>query len=164
MATLQDFTSADEIRSVLGVSPEELEDSTIGLALYYRQLQFDLTEISSSLESAYLTVLALPESGRTVIQQKFFDVTAVYSAYFVSRLLLTSLNAFAPKQITDGKATVVRTDDPFKLVREGVNAQYAVMRTRLLAAYAATGGGVGNKLTRVYTTSAGLSTDPVTNV
>lgn len=163
MANLLTFTSADEIRAVLGVSPEELEDDTVELPLYFKQLQFDLSDVASGLEASYLAVHALPIASRTSVQQKLLDVTSVYSSYAISRLLLTSLSAFAPKQITDGKAATTRVEDPFLRVREGVEAQYAVLRARLLAAYAASGNSVGATTSRVYVVAAGLGTNPVTN-
>lgn len=164
MATLQDFTSADEVRAVLGVSPEELEDQTLELGIYLNQLQFDLADVGVTLEATYLAIKDLEVSNRTAVQQKLFNVTSVYSSYFVSRLLLTSLPVFAPKQITDGKASQVRIDDPFSRVKEGVEAQYLVLRARLLAALAATGVSVASGISRIYVGSAGLSSNPVTNV
>lgn len=164
MTILQDFTSADEIRAVLGVVPEELEDQTLELGIYLSQLQFDLADVSPTLESSYLAIKDLEASSRTAVQQKLFNVTSVYSSYFVSRLLLTSLPVFAPKQITDGKASKVRVDDPFSRVKEGVEAQYLVLRSRLLAALTATGVSVSAEISRRYVGSAGLSSSPVTNV
>ena len=164
MAILQNYATADEIRAVLGVSPEELEDTTLALPIYVRQLQFDLTEVGGGVEAAYLAVAAKSLSSRSITEQKLYDVTAVYSSYVISRLLLTSLGIFAPKQITDGKASQTRTEDPYKYVREGVEASYATLRSRLLAAYAALGNSVGATPNRTYVTTSPLRVNPVTGV
>ena len=164
MAILQTYATADEIRAVLGVSPEELEDTTIERPLYVRQLQFDLADVGEGVEAAYLVVSAMSPSTRSVKEQKLYDVTAVYSSYVISRLLLTSLGLFAPKQITDGRASQTRIEDPYKRVREGVEASYAVLRNRLLVAYTALGNSVGVVTNLAYVVTAPLSVNPITGV
>lgn len=161
MPNLTDFTSYDEIRAVLGVSDEELEDVTLALPLYSNTLSFDLFDISPTAESLYQTIRALPPSSLTVPQQRFLSVAQVFSAYAVSRTLLTSIALFAPKRITDGRAETDRVTDPFKDLRDDVNAGYQSLKSRLVDALAGLGEVLTPATSRVYATTAGLATDPV---
>lgn len=163
MSQLVDFMSYDEPRAILGVSDEELENDTLELPLYMRELSMDLEDLYPGLEQLYLSKTALPTKTNT--EQKLLDVVQVYAAYATSKTLLTSLSLFAPKQITDGRATTDRTADPFSSVREGVNSTLEKMKTRVLAAVALVGGQVtvAPKVIRTYFGVAALATNPVTN-
>ena len=162
-ATLYQFTSPDEIRAVLGVSQDDLEDETINLPNYVRQLQFDLADLDSTLEAQYLAVADIDEGSRTTAQQKLYDVTQVFSAYSISRKLLTGASLFAPRRITDGRAEAERVVDPFAQLREGVEANYGILRSRLLSALAGIGSTVAAVTSRSYFGTAGLAVNPVTN-
>ena len=116
MTTLTDFASYDEIRAVLGVSDEELEDGTLALPMYLKLLQMEFGDLNADLESKYLDVKAL--TNPTAKEQKLLDVVSVFSAYAIAFHLLTSMPLFAPKQITDGRASTDRIADPFEGVRE----------------------------------------------
>jgi hypothetical protein len=166
MSILTDYTSYDEVRAVLGVSVEELEDQTLSLPLYVRMLTFELTDLASDMVDQYLAVWALTASARTSAQQKFFDVVQLYSAYSASKHLLTSLPLFAPKRITDGRAEFERQIDPFADTRMGVLAGFYATRKRLLSLYEAlTSTTVAvETYTPGFTVSTGIATDPVTNV
>ena len=157
------FTSYDEIRAVLGVSDEELENVTLALPLYLRQLQLQLAGVSSGLESLYDTISAMPETGRTPQQARLYNVMQVFSAYAISKILLTSLSLFAPKRITDGRAEFERVADPFKDLRDEVNSYYDDLLGLLTEAAGDLGLPVGTRVNpRVYTVAAGLSVNPVT--
>ena len=162
MTTLSQFTSSDEIRAVLGVTPEELEDITLELPSYLRNLQFELEDIAPTLEASYLAIAALP--SRSTAQQKLYDVMQAFAPYATARLLLTSLSLFAPKVITDGRASTERVVDPFSDVRDGVDAGYFSLKERLKSSLIALGTTVSST-SRVfaYSVSAGLSINPVTN-
>jgi len=162
MTTLVDFTSADEIRAILGVSSEELEDATILLGLYFKNLEFELSDISLTLESQYVTIKA--QSTKTALEQKFLDVASVFAAYSVSRSLVSSVGLFAPRKITDGRAETERVVDPFSEVKIGVLAGYGAIRARLILALAAIGTAVTAGPARTYFTAAGLAVNPVTGV
>lgn len=162
MTTLQQFTTPDEIRAVLGVSPEELEDVTLAMPLYLRQLQFELSDIDSTLESSYLSIAAM--SSRTTAQQKLYDVMQAFAPYFLAKILLTSAPLFAPRRITDGRAEAERVVDPYLEVREGVDAGFLSLRSRLKDALTALGTTVSStNLAMVYTLASGLAVNPVTN-
>ena len=164
MASILHFTTCDSIRAVLGVAPEELEDATIELPLYVSQLQFDLSDIAAGLEADYTATISIPPISRTAPQQLFVDVTSVFSAYAIAKILLTSLSTFAPVKILDGRAEVGRIADPFSGVRDGVNANYDLLRKRLINTYLGLsgGGGAAAAISRSFFTTAGLATDPIT--
>lgn len=161
MSNLSFFTSADEIRSVLGVSEEELDNLTLALPIYVKTLQFDLAAISSTLEASYLAARA--NVSRTEQEQRLLDVVQVYSAYATSKTLLTSLPLFAPRSITDGRSKLDRVEDPFAGVKEGVDTMLARLRKLVVAALAALGTEVAAVTPRAYFGVAGLSVNPITN-
>lgn len=129
-SNLTDYTSYDEIRAVLGVSDEELEDGTLALPLYLTMLLMEFDDIEPTLDVQYTNIKALP--SRTTQEQKLLDVVSVFSAYAIAQHLLTSLPLFAPKRITDGRAEMDRIADPFESVREEVRNTYRILRARLL--------------------------------
>lgn len=159
---LTDFATYDEIRAVLGVSDEELEDSTLALPMYLKILQMEFADMAETLESQYLTIKASP--APTAVEQKFLDVVSVFSAYAISKNLLTSMPLFAPKRITDGRAETDRVTDPFEGVKSGVNSTYLTMRARVLIALGLIGTPVPAATERTYFSAVGLATNPITNV
>ena len=159
---LTDFATYDEIRAVLGVSDEELEDGTLALPMYLKLLQLDFGDIAGTLEAQYLAAKA--SITPSAAEQKLVDVVSVFSAYAISKHLLTSLPLFAPKRITDGRAETDRITDPFEGVREGVNSMCRVRESRVGAALAALGTSVTVNPARTFFSVAGLAINPVTNV
>lgn len=159
--TLTDFASYDEIRAVLGVSDEELEDGTLALPMYLKLLQMEFSDISGTLESQYLAAKAAPSPSAA--EQKLLDVVSVFSAYAISKNLLTSMPLFAPKRITDGRAETDRVTDPFEGVREGVNSYYQMLKLRVSVALEDLGTPVTVAPSRTYFAATGLAINPVTN-
>lgn len=159
---LTDFASYDEIRAVLGVSDEELEDGTLALPMYLKLLQLDFGDIAGTLEAQYLAAKA--SITPSAAEQKLVDVVSVFSAYAISKHLLTSLPLFAPKRITDGRAETDRVTDPFEGVREGVNSTYQTLKARVLIALSNTGTPTTVATQRAYFAVAGLAINPITNI
>lgn len=160
---LLDFMSYDEPRAVLGVSPEELEDVTLELPIYAKQLSMELETTHPGLVSLYAETKALPSPSPQ--EQKLLDVVSVYAAYAISQILLTSASLFAPKRITEGKAETDRIADPFQDVRDGVALALITLKIRVLAAVAAMGQEVAVAApARTYFAAAPLATDPVTGI
>lgn len=165
MSNLTDYMTLDEPRAVLGVSDEELEDVTLNLPLYVVQLEGLLEEVHPGLVGLYATVKASPTPSPA--EQRFLQVTSVFSAYAIGQILLTSANLFAPKKIGDGRAETERVADPFEDVRDGVDATLITLRARLYAALRAIGEVVVVTPTYVARTlfvPAGLSVNPVTGI
>jgi hypothetical protein len=160
---LLDLTSYDEVRAVLGVSDEELSDTTLALPIYLQKLQMDLESVHPDLEDLYASTAALPESIRTFQQQKLFNVVQVYAAHASARTLLTSAALFAPKNITDGRAGVERFQDPFALLRDDIDNALIALRVRLKNLLVAAGLTFPLVTGRAYFGAAPLSVNPVTN-
>lgn len=154
MTTLTQFTTAVDIRAVLGVSPEEITDATLASPMYLRQLQFVLADIDAGLEADYLAIAAL--SSRSAAQQKLFDVMQVFAPYAIARVLLPSMPIFAPRRITDGRAEMERVVDPYKDIKDGIEAGFNDMKERLMDAYEA----LGNTLTISIPTSVWVAASP----
>lgn len=157
------YTSYDEVRAVLGVSTDELEDSTLALALYDYGLQAELKDIGPGLPADFAIVSAIAEGSRTTAEQWFFQNTKLFAAYAVAKQLGTALPLFGPKDISDGKATVSRfADSPYREVLKRVEREYGAAKTRLESAYAQYNSSSNTPVSRNYLMASSLSTDPVT--
>lgn len=159
---LTDYTSYDEIRAVLGLSTKDLEDTTLALALYERNLTMELAEVDAGVKAQYLAVAGITENTRTAAQQTFYEVTQVFSAYSISRQLLTSLPYFALQRVTDGRAEGEREHDAFKDTKDSINATYNILATRLKTYYAALGNSLVSRQTAVHSVGVSIASDPVT--
>ena len=157
------YTSFDDIRAVLGVSTEELEDVTLSLDLYSNYLQMELEDVDLTLPDTYVTVKALP-LPITAVQERFLQSVRLYATYSVAKHLTASLPLFSAKSVADGKATVQRFDNPYKDTIAEVVRQCDKMRTRLIAALTAIGSTQAAATTLNYVTVSTPSTDPVTGV
>ena len=161
---LTEFTTGDEIRAVLGVSTEELDDVTLVQPLYEHLLELDLEDVGAGLTAQFRTTSAIVYPSRTANQEKFFRLARLFSAYAVARHLLVSLPYFAEFRVQDGRAEKERVQDPFEKTRDGVTAGFGALRLRLSAAYTALVGGTALVRTAVtLVVSTGITLDPVTN-
>lgn len=160
MPALTDFTTYDDIRAVLGIAPEELEDETLALPRYLKELQFLIGDIEPTLEATYTTLVG--QTTRTPQEQKVVDVLQVFSAYAVAKNLLTSLPLFSPQRVQDGRAEQQRFNDPFQDLRDGVDSSYLSMLARLKTAIEAIGLSPAGTVTRSYFSTSTIATDPVT--
>ena len=159
---ITNYATYDEIRAVLGVSDEELEDATLALPMYEKLLNMELLDISEDLPTLYASITANPAA--TAQEKKLLDVVSVFSAFAISKHLLTSLPLFAPKRITDGRAETDRVTDPFEDVRQGVNSMYSTLKTRIQKLLELLGTATATAATRIYATVAGLAVNPITNI
>lgn len=159
---LVDYTTFDDIRSVLGVSTDELEDTTLALETWDSILLLDLEEVNANLASAYATVVAIASASRTAAQAKFYRATRLFATLAVANSLTASLPMFGPKSISDGKATVSRfADAPYKAVIKSVQGQYEVNRDRVKQAYAELSSSSSVVTARSYLSAASPTVDPV---
>ncbi len=128
---LIDFTSYDDIRAALGVSSEEIEDTTLSLPLYELNLAAELEGVGETLVDLFK---ALPPDllSWSPAERRLDRWTRLFATYSVARQLLGALPLFAPKEISDGKATEVRFAlDPYKATTKTVLEQWAAARTKL---------------------------------
>ena len=160
---LIDYTTPSDIRAVLGVNDEELEDSTLGLEVYSISLEGELEDVAVSLPSEYATVAAIDEAARTDAQRRFYLATRLFATYVVAQQLGSGLPMFGPKDITDGKAGVSRfADSPYKQTIEEVKRQYKKSRRRLEDAFSAvTSTSANTTVFRTFMVVSSPSTDPV---
>lgn len=161
---LTEYTTYEEVRAVLGVADEELEDAVLAQPLFERQLILDLEDVNSDVPNQFKIISAILFASRTTAQKRFFDLVQLYSAYTVGKQLLTSLPYFAELRLQDGRAHKERVKDPFQLTQAGVLAGCESLRLKLAASYTDLFGGesVGRVL-RTMVVGVGIATDPVTN-
>ena len=159
---LADFTTYDEVRAMLGVSDEDISDATLALPVYIQSLQLDLETEYVDLASTYLDYKDL--AAPTANEQKLVNLVQVFSAYATSKSLLASSTLFAPKQITDGRASLIRFDASSDL-RDDIDKALVAIRRRLKLLLIALGLIAEEVVTtRNYFGVAGLAVDPITNV
>lgn len=164
MLNVDDVTSFDEIRAALGVSDNELPDTTLELDMYRLHLNTELRAIDATLETTFDTIRGKTEADRTSAEQNLFSATSLFSLYSVALHLTSSLPLFSPKTITDGKAAISRyADSPYKQTIEAVQAQYSKLKTLLEAALAEYGGSSSTAVSPPgYMGVSSPSFDPVT--
>jgi hypothetical protein len=136
--TLTDYVSFEEVRAALGVSEDEIKDATLSLDLYAFNLVSELEGISLTLVEDYAQQKVSPVEGWTPIQVRFHQAVRLFSAYAVAKQATISVPMFAPKEQTDGKASLGRwAQDPYKPMIASVLKQYEVFKVKLEAAYGA---------------------------
>ena len=164
---LVEFTTHDDIRAALGVSNDELEDSTISLSIYEFNLKKELRELSPVASSVYATAAALPEGGRTAEQTQYFESVRLFATYAVAKHLCSALPLFSPKEKSDGKASAARySTDPYKTTIASVSALYEEYRAdalKSLEEVSPQGTAAPSIRTRPMFLAVGLKTNPVTN-
>lgn len=136
-AVLTTYTSYDQVRATLGVTSEEISDTTLGLALYAESLLIELEEVASALPADFAIVAAITAGSRTDAENKFYAAVGLFSAFAVAAQLGTSLPLFSPKSVTDGKAAFARdANSPYKETLKGVQKSYERFRSLLASRYA----------------------------
>jgi hypothetical protein len=166
---LTTYTTYAAIRALLGVASTEITDTVLALPHYDLQFTLDSEDIDGGegeVLAQYATITAIEAGSRSANQVRFLLLVNLFAAYSVARQLLGSAEMFAPKKITDGSAATERVNDPFSKMREGVNAGYTTVRTRLsdLLVVLVPSANITAATTRTYILASGLGTDPVTNV
>lgn len=159
---ISDYTSYDAIRSVLGVSDDELEDATLALPLYSNGLEDDLYSVSATLLSTYATIGAKTVGTRTDKESSVYRLTQLFATYSVAKQLCTSLPMFGPKSVTDGKAAMSRfSGTPYQDTAQGISEKYDLYLSRLTDALAALSSSVSTVTTPIYMLAATPDYDPV---
>lgn len=164
MASVTTYTTYDDVRAVLGVSDDELEDATLALEVYASGLTLDMMDIGTTLPSTYSATLAIDEGSRSADEQKFLLLASQFATYQVARTVGSVLPMFA-QSITDGKAAMSRfSGAPYKDVMARVEGEYARIRNELEGIFATlTGGSVTVAASPTYLVAAAPSIDRVTN-
>jgi len=120
---LSSYVAYSSVRAALGVSDEELPDSVLSESIYEDNLLLELDEVGATAASDLLSFIASTPTGAAEL--KYLRTGRLFATYAVANQLLSSLPLFSPKEITDGKASVVRyADGPYKKTIEEVRARY----------------------------------------
>jgi hypothetical protein len=157
---LTEYTSFAEVRAILGVSEDEVEDATLGLPVYATNLEAELRDVSLSLPTSYQAVRA--KIVRTPEEDWFFRITQQFAAHVVAKQCLTALPMAAPREMSDGKASMSRfADSPYRDTIRRVESDLETNRTRLKAALDAVNASA-TIITRQVYFARSSSVDPVT--
>jgi hypothetical protein len=162
---LSTVTSYAEVRAILGVSEEELEDTELDTPAWSTEVLFKVLDISPVAMPTYETVTALPVADRTELQQRFFLVYRLFCAYSFAEVLFNSLPMFAFRQVTDGKAEATRFES-LETVGRGIASGTNTARLRLRQILTAMGlESTGSQVSAGPTMLAAvtLGVNPVTN-
>lgn len=159
---LSDYTTPADVRAVLGVSDNELEDSIMELDVYSFNLNSELRGVHSTFMTKHAEVKAVEEATRTDSQKEFMEATLLFSTYAVAKQLTSSLPMFAPKDIADSKALAGRfSDSPYRDTAKKVCEGYDLNRGRLQAALTVLGTGAGSVPKRTLFAVSSPDTDRV---
>lgn len=159
---LQYYTSYDQIRAVVALSPEELPDEVLSQPLYESELYELMSEFGDTFTTRYQEVRATVTQTRD--QERFIRLTGLWATYAVSIQLLGTL-MMAPQSIEDGRAKMERFNfDKDTLV--GIQTSYNATKTKLIALfnklYPAEAIAVSTYTFSLSLSSAvGIATDPV---
>lgn len=133
---LVDFTSYADIRAALGVDAVEVRDDVISLPIYENNLGMELDAIDLVLIPDYSVVKAKAPGSRTDKETRFMRAMQLYTTYVVARQLTVSLPLFSPKEINDGKASLVRyAQNPYEATIKGVLQLCETYRALLISSY-----------------------------
>lgn len=160
---LADFTTFDEVRAALGVSNDELEDSTLALEVYSANLEEDLFDVHPELVQSVTTIKVVPEPQRTALQSRFLRLVGLFSTYSVAKQAGVALPMFGPRSLGDGKATMSRfSSDPYKETLKRLEEQFNLTRKRLVAAFEALNAAQTVTAPRTFLSLSRPAYDPVT--
>lgn len=159
-----DYTTYDDIRAVLGVSSDEIEDSTLSLQVYEFGLSSEIRAVSRSLATDVATVIAIAEGSRTTAEAELLEVMSLFATYAVARQLLTSLPLFSPKEISDGKASQTRyATNPYEETIRRVESEFNRFKAELEEVYASYKSTTAqSRVERTYLMVSSPASDPIT--
>ncbi len=158
-----DLTTTASIRAALGVSEKEIRDAVLLNPIYSVPLIEAIYALHEDLFTNFVTVAGL--ETRTQIQQRFFDLVQLYSAYFIAKLCLASVSMFAPQKIKDAAGSeLMRMDDPYAQLRKDLPAMLSIFKVQLLTVYNQINpiSPLPSAVERIRVVAAPLGVDPVT--
>lgn len=160
---LSEFTTFGDVRAALGVTSDELEDATLSLRLYDFSLRADLDSISAQLIPTFRSIAEEVEPTEDEI--RLHEMVQLFATYSVARHLTSSLPMFSFKEVTDGKASDVRSSESYKATIERVEGLYEAYRTQVVSRLSTvvTGTSATSALVlRSYLSIGSPTRDPVT--
>ena len=159
---ITDYTTYADIRAILGVSTEDLEDATLGLSIYVNLLETDLEALDATLPATYAATKLIVSP--TAVQARFLRAASVFATFSVGRQLTASLPLFAAKAVSDSKASVERFAEPFKETIEAIKSQYAEARSALVDALAGVGTTTATPTPKTWISTVAPAVDVVTGL
>ena len=160
---LDDYTTCDDVRSLLGVDDAELKDATITLDVNLLDLEDNLYAVAPDLTTTFLDIKAKDEELRSVEEAQVFRLTKLFATYSLAHTLATSLPMFGPKSMTDNKASFSRfSGEPYEKVLSRILDRYAYYRDRLLAALEDLNSTEREQVVKTHFVAVGSAYDPVT--
>lgn len=160
---ITDYTTYAEVRAVLGVSVDEIDDATLALDIYAHSLVAELEDVSVNLPADFDAILEIGDDERTAVQTRFYNAVRLFAAYCVGNQLASSLPLFSPKSLTDGKAGFARhSDSPYKHAIEECRAAYERYLDRLKSRYAELTSSSSSAPLRPFMAASSPTSDPVT--
>lgn len=162
LTTLPKYTSYDQVRALLSITDEELEDITLAQPNFEIELFEQLREVAEPLQQLYLDTLLV--SSPSAAQSRFIRLVKSFSGYAVAVQLLNALPLLAVASDADARAKYERFEKPFERVEAAIRAAFQVATNRLIDAYNSVAPTPINVPTSMYpiTSAVGLATDPVT--
>lgn len=158
------FTSYADIRAALGVGIAEIPDAVISLPLYENGLGVELDRLNLALEGDFVSTTAL--ASKTADQTRFLRAVQLFATYTVARQLTGSLPLFSPKEIHDGKASLIRyAANPYEATVIAIKEGFETYKALALAAYALVNTSTSSSTAlRPYLSVVRASYDPVTGI
>lgn len=160
MLALSDFFTADEVRAVLGVAPEELEDATLDLDMYARHLEIELSQVGTNLLTDFQTAVLNPAPAALDVQLVAY--TKQFALYCIAALVAESSPNFSPRNISDGKGGFIRHADSYKDVLARVADRLRQATERLKTLYSAILGGTSPQKLPTFIGVSTPAYDPIT--
>lgn len=157
-----DYTTADSVRAVLGISVKEASDAMVEDTVYLTGLLEALYALSTTLAADYKT--ARDASTRSAKQVRFVLLVQTFCSYTVALQLIPNLPLSAPQQITDGKTAMNRAANPYEHLKPQLATSLAYFKVNMIEAYAAVNSAITVPVAtrRTMVVGSGLATDPVT--
>jgi hypothetical protein len=153
------YTSHDEVRAALGVTSDDLDDTTLDLPIYGNHLLMELEDVSLTLVSAYEAAYAAePQSD---LQVRLVAAVNMFATYSVAKHLSNSIPLFVAKQETDSKAGGTRFDTGYRETIASVAREYSRLRTYLETTLAAVGSSTSTSVRRNFFSVASPTSDPI---
>jgi len=162
--SLTTYCSYDEVRSALGVNDLELTDRVLALPVYEMGLLREVSRLSTALNAAFSSVAAKAPASRTLSEQTLYEAMRLFSVYTVAKQVGVSLPTFAPKDVSDGKASTSRfAGEPFKATLAAIDEYLAAYKADLKTAFDAFNGASSTSSTvTIGLVASARSYDPVT--
>lgn len=154
-----DYTSPQEVRSLLGASAKEVTDGVVTTNTYLTMMLEKLDEIDPTTSAVYLA--ARDAEPPTKAQARFVLLVQTFCAYVVAIGLVPAIPNLIAKRITDGKSEVER-NNPYASLMPELLANLSWIRQRVVLALAELNGQPApTAVTRRLAGGIPLGLDPV---